>query len=90
MQAKGDGEAACRQPQRLPGKSEGPAVRTTSNRPRGIWPYGPSTIVLAETEVSRIGELDVKNLEGGETYLGAGRLYLRDTRRPLHGRPTVT
>ena len=47
-----DEEADCRQPQRLPGEYEGPTGRTTSDRPRGIWPDGPSTILLTETEVS--------------------------------------
>ena len=37
------------------------------------------------------GELDVVNVEGGETYIGTGKLHLRDEKtRLLHGRPTVT
>ena len=76
----GDEEAACRQPQRLPVKSEGPARRTTSNRPRGTWPHGPSTTMITKTEVSSGGELDVENVKGGETYLGAGILHIRDTK----------
>ena len=46
-----DGEAACRRHQRLPGKSEGPAGRTTSNLPCGIWPEKPSTTLLTKTEL---------------------------------------
>ena len=87
---KGFGEAACRRPQRLPRKSEGPVGRTIINRPRGTWPDGSITTILTKTKVSRGGELDVENLEGGETYLGAERLHLRDMRRLLHGRPTGT
>ena len=70
--------------------SEGPAGRTTSNRPCSTWPDGPSTTLLAETEVSSRGELDLENVEGGDTYLGVGRLHLRDIIRLLHDRPTVT
>ena len=41
---------------------------------------GPSTTLLTETEVSSVGELDVENVEGGETYIRAGRIHLRKTR----------
>ena len=64
--------------------------RTTSDRPCEIFPDGPSTTLLTETEVSSRGELDVDNVEGGETYLGAGILHIMYTRRLLCGRPTVT
>ena len=90
VRAKGDEEASCWRPQCLPGKSEGTAGRTTRNRPRRRWPDGPITTLLTKTEVLRGGQLDVDIVEGGETYLGAGRLYLREMRRLLHGRPTVT
>ena len=36
--------------------------------------------ILTKTEVSSGGELDVENVKGGETYLGAGILHIRDTR----------
>ena len=90
MWAEGGGGNSCRKPQFLPGKSEGPAERTTSNRPCGTWPDGPSTTLLTETELSSGGELDVDNVDEGGTYLGAGRLHPRDMRRLLHGRPTGT
>ena len=90
MRAKRDVEATCWQPQRLPGKSEGPAGRTTSNRPRRIWHDGPINTLLTKTEVLSGGELDVENVEGGETYLEDGILHLRDTRPLIHGRPTGT
>ena len=85
---KRDEEADCCQPKTLPVKSEGPTGRTASNSPRRIWPDRLSTTLLTKTEVSSGGELGVENVEGGETYIGAGRLHLRDTRRLLHGRPT--
>ena len=85
-----DGEAACRRPQRMPGKSEGPAGRTNRNRSCGTYPDGPRITLLTETEVSSGGELDVENVEGGETYLGEGRLHLRKTIRIIRGRPTGT
>ena len=91
MRAEGDGEAACPRPQHLPGKSEGPMGGTASDRPRGTWPDRSSTTLRTETEVSVRGELDVVNVEGGETYIGTGKLHLRDEKtRLLHGRPTVT
>ena len=90
VRAERDEEDACRRHQRLPGKYEGPTRRTTSDRPRGIWTDGPSTTIFTETELLIGGELDVENVDGGETYLGVGRLYLRDMRRLIHGRPTGT
>ena len=56
---EGCGESACRLPQRLRGKSEVPLGRITSNRLCGTWPDVPSTTLLAKTEVSSGGELDV-------------------------------
>ena len=78
-------------PQRLPGKSEGPTGGTTSDRPRGIWPDRSSNIILNRTEISNRGELEVDNVKGGETYLGTGRLHLRDnTTQFLQCMPTGT
>ena len=90
MRDEGDGEADYQQPQCLTGKFEGPAGRTTGNRPCGTWPDIPSKTLLIETEVSRGGELDVENVEGRGTYLGAAILYLRYMIRIIHGRPTGT
>ena len=77
VRAKGDGETSCWQPQYLPGKSEGTAGITTRNLTRSTWPDGPITSLITETEVLSGGELDVENVEVGETYLGAWRLHLR-------------
>ena len=79
------------QPQRLPGKSEGPTGGTTGDHSRGTWTDGSSKTLLTETEVTDVGELDVDNVEVGKTYLRMGRLHIRDdTTRILHGSPKGT
>ena len=89
MRAKGYGEASGWLPQLLPDKSEGPTGGTTRDLPRGTWTDGSIKTLLSETELSEGGELDVENVEVGETYLGTGGLHLwDDTTRLLHGRPT--
>ena len=55
VRSEGDDEYACRQSQLLPEKSEVTTGRTTSDRPRGIWPDRPSTTLLNDTEVSSGG-----------------------------------
>ena len=72
MWTKGDGEAYFWRPQRLTGKSEGLTVGTTSDCPRGTWPDGSSTTLCTEMGVWGGEELDVENVEVGETYLRTG------------------
>ena len=51
---------------------------TTSDRTCGTCTDRSSKTLLTEMEVLDRGELDVDNVEGGETFLGKGRIHLRD------------
>ena len=78
MWAGESGEADSWQPQILTGKSKGLKGGAPSDRPRGPWPDKSVATLRTKTEVPGGGELDVENVERGETYLGTGGLHIRD------------
>ena len=86
MWAGGSGEAASRQSQCLPGKSERPKGGAPSDHHRGPWPDRSGTTLRTKTEVLIGGQLDLDNVERREIYLGTGGLHIRDeTTIFLHG-----
>ena len=78
MRAGGGGEAASCRYKRLPGTSKGPKGGEPNKRHSGPWTDISGTTLYAKTEVPSGGELDVENVERGETYLGKGGLNIKE------------
>ena len=78
MWAGGGGEATSRRHQRLTGTSKGPKGGAPRDDHCGPWPEISGTKLHVKAEVPSGGKLDVENVERRKTYLGMGRLHIRD------------
>ena len=78
MRDEGTREDASRKSQRLPGKYKGPKGGAPTNPHRGPWPDRSGTTLCTQMEILIGGEPTVANVEGGETYLRAGGIHIRD------------